>query len=130
MFIYEIIAFLSEFNISKVVLRIMETKPTLLPHHVSKKMRLVDTPAQLQCDIKKNVKIGQTQIYDALEEVLHEWLGRKSQGATIEKFMQHLERCQLKSHADEIAKVLINQSVSPTGKSLIYTVYVQYCAKH
>lgn len=87
-------------------------------------MRLVDTPAQQQFDIKKNVKNGQTQIYDALEEVLNEWLGRKSHGATIEQFIQYLEMCQLKSHADEIAKVFTDQYVCQPGKLYIFTAYV------
>lgn len=65
-------------------------------------MRHLNTPDTKRYLINNKLQQDRMSIYDALDEILQEWLGRNSQNATLEKFIEYLNKCRLRSHADAL----------------------------
>lgn len=102
--------------IRDIVIKIMETQPHLKEENLLVIMRYLGTSAWKRDQILKKITNGHSQTYDALEDILQDWLLRRSHEATVEKFLEYLKKCELNSYADAIAKEFKQQNLINTGK--------------
>lgn len=80
----------------------MDTPPHLTVANISEIMRHLGTTSSVKISILSRLGQNTIGIYDAVDEVLSEWVGRKSNQATLQTLVDHLDKVNLRSHADAI----------------------------
>lgn len=91
---------LIEHQINTLVLQMMERTPHLTVANISAIMRHSETASLTRNKVLSQLRRDDIGIYDAVEDILFEWVGRKSYEATLKALVTYLVKVNMRSHAD------------------------------
>lgn len=95
----------------------METPPEFSVDNVDEIMKSLDTSQETKNKVSENVAAGVYTKYDALYNILCEWVARKSSNATLEVLIFDLKKRYLNSYADGLELMFMsprNRKISNT----------------